>query len=106
LIGSSGSRSHAAEQRLELGRLHLGVERLRWLEVDLVPWDEVGGRECLRLPLHVTIDVCESRNCDAVAGIRHTFTERLDRLERPPFAQFRAVDLREQLANGLAQCES
>lgn len=68
-----------------------------------MPRDEVGRLEWLRLPLHIAIDVRQRRDRNPMPHVGRALTEGLDFLEGFPFAQLRAIGLREELANGLLE---
>lgn len=69
----------------------------------LVPVHEIVGAVWVRMALGVPVDIGQHRCGNAMTLVGDQFTEGLQRVVRPPLGEFCAVDLRQQLADGLAQ---
>lgn len=96
------------DELLDQARLRIGIGReernaLRCLPVHLVPVDEVVGLVRVRPTLRVTIDIGQRGHGNAMALVRHQLAEGLHRVIRPPLGELRAVNLCQQLADGLAK---
>ena len=68
-----------------------------------MPVDEVSGLVWLRPSLWIPVDIGQHRRCNAMALIGHQFTKGLERVIGLPLGQFRAVNLAQQLTDGLTQ---
>ena len=99
------------EDLLDQARLRIGIGQQGAAELRLigrgvmgfVPVDEIVRAVRIQVAFGVPVDVGQYRGGDAMALVGHKFTERLQRVVRPPLGQLRAVDLRKKLANRLAQ---
>ena len=68
-----------------------------------VPVHEIVGTVWVGMALGIPIHVGQHRGGNAMALVRHQLAEGLQGVVRPPLGELRAVDLRQQLADGFTE---